>query len=181
MVTVFSLESRIKDRFKAQGEPGYEFIIDFQLDSKRDLPLLKETFKNIPPSKPTRRKTEIIEKTRKNCNNYVDCVICLIPEEGEEYSEYLLIRKKIKDRNKSLCFYSSLYTYILLYKDEEYNHITATTDYSGDYIKETYTIKNLQEEETQKTLAIINIQLMEYFGKDTSNYKTMEITFVFQK
>ena len=25
------------------------------------------TFKNIPPSKPTRRKTEIIEKTRKNC------------------------------------------------------------------------------------------------------------------
>ena len=42
MVTVVSLESRIKDRFKAQGEPGYEFIIDFQLDSKRDLPLLKD-------------------------------------------------------------------------------------------------------------------------------------------
>lgn len=41
MVTVVSLESRIKDRFKAQGEPGYEFIIDFQLDSERDLPLLK--------------------------------------------------------------------------------------------------------------------------------------------
>jgi hypothetical protein len=42
MVTVVSLESRIKDRFKAQGEPGYEFIIDFQLDSERDLPLLKD-------------------------------------------------------------------------------------------------------------------------------------------
>lgn len=42
MVTVFSLESRIKDRFKAQGEPGYEFIIDFQLDSERDLRLLKD-------------------------------------------------------------------------------------------------------------------------------------------
>ena len=42
MVTVFSLESRITDRFKAQGEPGYEFIIDFQLDSERDLPLLKD-------------------------------------------------------------------------------------------------------------------------------------------
>ncbi|WP_454998708.1 hypothetical protein [Capnocytophaga granulosa] len=41
MVTVVSLESRIKDRFKAQGKPGYEFIIDFQLDSERDLPLLK--------------------------------------------------------------------------------------------------------------------------------------------
>lgn len=41
MVTIVSLESRIKDRFKAQGEPGYEFIIDFQLDSERDLPLLK--------------------------------------------------------------------------------------------------------------------------------------------
>lgn len=41
MITVVSLESRIKDRFKAQGEPGYEFIIDFQLDSERDLPLLK--------------------------------------------------------------------------------------------------------------------------------------------
>lgn len=35
MVTVVDLESRIKDRFKAQGEPGYEFIIDFQLDSER--------------------------------------------------------------------------------------------------------------------------------------------------
>ena len=42
MVTVVSLESRITDRFKAQGEPGYEFIIDFQLDSERDLPLLKD-------------------------------------------------------------------------------------------------------------------------------------------
>ena len=42
MITVVSLESRIKDRFKAQGEPGYEFIIDFQLDSERDLPLLKD-------------------------------------------------------------------------------------------------------------------------------------------
>ena len=42
MVTVVSLESRIKDRFKAQGELGYEFIIDFQLDSERDLPLLKD-------------------------------------------------------------------------------------------------------------------------------------------
>lgn len=138
-------------------------------------------FKDVSPSKPTRRKTEIIEKVRKNSNNCVDCVICLIPEEGEEYSEYLLIRKKIKDRNKSLCFYSSLYTYILLYKDGEHNHITVTKDYSGDYIKEIYTIKNLQEEETQKSLAIINIQLMEYFGKDTSNYEKMEITFVFQK
>ena len=140
-------------------------------------------FKNLPPIKRTRRKTEIIEKVRKNSNNYVDCVICLIPEEGEEYSEYLLIRKKIKDRNKSLCFFSSLYTYILLYKDEEYNHITVTTDYSGDYIKETYTIKNLQEEETQKSLSLtaINIQLMEYFNEDTFNYEKMEITFVFQK
>ena len=129
------------------------------------------------------KNAEIIEKVRKNSNNYVDCVICLIPEEGEEYSEYLLIRKKIKDRNKSLCFYSSLYTYILLYKDEEYNHITATTDYSDDYIKETYTIKNLQEEETQKSLSLtaINIQLMEYFNEDTFNYEKMEITFVFQK
>lgn len=35
MVTIVSLESQ------AQGEPGYEFIIDFQLDSERDLPLLK--------------------------------------------------------------------------------------------------------------------------------------------
>lgn len=140
-------------------------------------------FKNLPPIKRTRRKTEIIEKVRKNSNNYVDCVICLIPEEGEEYSEYLLIRKKIKDRNKSLCFFSSLYTYILLYKDEEYNHIMVTTDYSGDYIKETYTIKNLQEEETQKSLSLtaINIQLMEYFNEDTFNYEKMEITFVFQK
>lgn len=129
------------------------------------------------------KNAEIIEKVRKNSNNYVDCVICLIPEEGEEYSEYLLIRKKIKDRNKSLCFFSSLYTYILLYKDEEYNHITVTTDYSGDYIKETYTIKNLQEEETQKSLSLtaINIQLMEYFNEDTFNYEKMEITFVFQK
>ena len=42
MVTVVSLESRITDRFKAQGEAGYEFIIDFQLDSERDLPLLKD-------------------------------------------------------------------------------------------------------------------------------------------
>lgn len=33
----------------------------------------------------------------------------------------------------------------------------------------------------QKSLAIINIQLMEYFGKDTSNYEKIEITFVFQK
>ena len=127
------------------------------------------------------KNAEIIEKVRKNSNNYVDCVICLIPEEGEEYSEYLLIRKKIKGRNKSLCFFSSFYTYILLYKDEEYNHITVTTDYSGDYIKETYTIKNLQKEETQSSLAMINTQLMEYFGKDTSNYKKIEITFVFQQ
>ena len=29
MVTVVDLESRIVDRFKAQGELGYEFIIDF--------------------------------------------------------------------------------------------------------------------------------------------------------
>lgn len=139
--------------------------------------------KYIPPSKRTRRKTEIIEKARKNINNCVDCVISLIPEEGEEYSEYLLIRKKIKDRNKSLYFYSSLYICILLYKDEEHNHITVTKDYSGDYIKETYTIKNLQEEETQKSLslAVINIQLMEYFNEDTFNYEKMEITFVFQK
>lgn len=43
MITVVDLESRIIDRFKAQGEPGYEFIIDFQLDSKRDLPLLKHS------------------------------------------------------------------------------------------------------------------------------------------
>ena len=42
MVTIVSLDSRIIDRFKAQGEPGYEFIIDFQLDSERDLPLLKD-------------------------------------------------------------------------------------------------------------------------------------------
>ena len=42
MITVINLESRITDRFKAQGEPGYEFIIDFQLDSKKDLPLLKD-------------------------------------------------------------------------------------------------------------------------------------------
>jgi hypothetical protein len=140
-------------------------------------------FKNLPPIKRTRRKTEIIEKARKNSNNYVDCIICLIPEKGEEYSEYLLIRKKIKNRNKSLCFYFSLYTYILLYKDEEYNHITVTKDYSGDYIKETYIIKNLQEEETQKSLSLtaINIQLMEYFNEDTFNYEKMEITFVFQK
>ncbi len=138
-------------------------------------------FKNVLSSKPTRRKTEIIEKARKNSNNYVDCVICLIPEEGEEYSEYLLIRKKIKDRNKSLCFYSSLYTNILLYKKREYNHMTVTIDYSGDYIKETYTIKNLQEEETQNALITINIQLIKYFSKDISNYKKMEITFVFQK
>lgn len=68
-----------------------------------------------------------------------------------------------------------------MYKDEEYNHITVTTDYSDDYIKEIYTIKNLQEEETQSSLAMINIQLINYFGKDTSNYKKMEITFVFQK
>ncbi|WP_424653485.1 hypothetical protein [Capnocytophaga sputigena] len=122
----------------------------------------------------------IIKKVRKNSNNYVDCVICLIPEEGEEYSEYLLIRKKIKDRNKSLCFYSSLYTNILLYKDGEHNHITVTKDYSGDYIKETYTIKNLQEE-AQDTLIMIYIQLKKYFGKDISNYEKMEITFVFQK
>ncbi len=79
-------------------------------------------FKNLPPIKRTRRKTEIIEKARKNSNNCVDCIICLILEKSEEYSEYLLIRKKIKDRNKSLCFYFSLYTYILLYKDEEHNH-----------------------------------------------------------
>jgi hypothetical protein len=126
------------------------------------------------------KNAEIIEKVRKNSNNYVDCVICLIPEEGEEYSEYLLIRKKIKDRNKSLCFYSSLYTNILLYKDGEHNHITVTKDYSGDYIKETYTIKNLQEE-AQDTLIMIYIQLKKYFGKDISNYEKMEITFVFQK
>ena len=138
-------------------------------------------FKNVLSSKPTRRKTEIIEKARKNSNNYVDCVICLIPEEGEEYSEYLLIRKKIKDRNKSLCFYSSLYTNILLYKKREYNQMTVTIDYSGDYIKETYNIKNLQEEETQNALITINIQLIKYFSKDISNYKKMEITFVFQK
>ena len=42
MVTIVSLDSRIIDRFKAQGEPGYEFIIDFQLDSEKDLPLLKD-------------------------------------------------------------------------------------------------------------------------------------------
>ena len=42
MITVVDLESRIVDRFKAQGELGYEFIIDFQLDSERDLPLLKD-------------------------------------------------------------------------------------------------------------------------------------------
>lgn len=138
-------------------------------------------FKNVPPSKPTRRETEIIEKARKNSNNCVDCVIRLIPEEGEEYSEYLLIRKKIKDKNKSLCFYSSLYTNILLYKKREYNHMTVTIDYSGDYIKEIYTIKNLQEEETQNALITINIQLIKYFSKNISNYKTMEITFVFQK
>lgn len=126
------------------------------------------------------KNAEIIEKVRKNSSNYVDCVICLIPEEGEEYSEYLLIRKKIKDRNKSLCFYSSLYTNILLYKDGEHNHITVTKDYSGDYIKETYTIKNLQEE-AQDTLIMIYIQLKKYFGKDISNYEKMEITFVFQK
>lgn len=140
-------------------------------------------FKNLPPIKRTRRKTEIIEKARKNSNNCVDCIICLILEKSEEYSEYLLIRKKIKDRNKSLCFYFSLYTYILLYKDEEHNHITVTKDYSEDYIKETYTIKNLQEEETQKSLSLtaINIQLMEYFNEDTFNYEKMEITFVFQK
>jgi len=59
--------------------------------------------------------------------------------------------------------------------------MAVTIDYSGDYIKEIYTIKNLQEEETQNALITINIQLIKYFSKNISNYKTMEITFVFQK
>ena len=58
--------------------------------------------------------------------------------------------------------------------------MAVTIDYSGDYIKETYTIKNLQEEETQNALITINIQLIKYFSKDISNYKKVEITFVFQ-
>ena len=33
-------------------------------------------FKNVPPSKPTRRKTEIIEKVRKNSNNLELIKIC---------------------------------------------------------------------------------------------------------
>ena len=41
--------------------------------------------------------------------------------------------------------------------------MAVTIDYSGDYIKETYTIKNLQEEETQNALITINIQLIKYF------------------